>query len=196
MFIPLPQFRHFSDTGQARAMTLVIRTAVEPMALATAVRSALHEHDAEVPAAQVRDMVSVISTSVADRRLTMLLMGSFGALALTLAAVGVYGVMAYQVVQRTREMGVRLALGASPDAVLRLVVVQGMRLVAIGLAIGLVVAASSSGALTRMLFAVEPRDPVTLVAVPLVLAAVGLVACLVPARRATRVDPAIALRAE
>ena len=196
MFIPLPQFRHFSETGQARAMTLVIRTAVEPMALATAVRSVLHQHDAEVPAAQVRDMVSVLSTSVADRRLTTLLMGSFGALALMLAAVGVYGVMAYQVVQRTREMGVRLALGASPDAVLRLVVLQGMRLVVIGLTIGLVVAASSSGVLTRMLFAVDPRDPLTLVAVPLVLAVVGFFACLVPARRATRVDPSVALRAE
>ena len=196
MFFPLAQFRHFSATGQARAMTVVLRTAVEPMALAPAVRAALREQDAEVPAAQLRDMASVVSTSVADRRLTMLLMGAFGGLALLLAAVGVYGVMAYHVVQRTREMGVRLALGASPDSVLALVVGQGMRLVA-----------ARTGARRRHRGrgqrridpdAVRRRStrPDDAGGAPMVLAAVGLVACLVPARRATRVDPAVALRVE
>jgi putative ABC transport system permease protein len=196
MFFPLAQFKHFSPTSQARALTVVVRTAIDPLALAPALRAALREQDAEVAAAQLRDMASVVSTSVADRRLTMLLMGGFGALALLVAAVGVYGVMAYHVVQRTREMGVRLALGASPDDVRALVVGQGMRLVGAGLAIGVAGAIAFSGALTRMLFAVEPRDAATLVAAPLVLGAVALVACLLPARRATRVDPAIALRVE
>ena len=196
MFFPLAQFKHFSPTAQARALTIVVRTATEPMALAPALRAALREQDAEVPAAQLRDMVSVVSTSVADRRLTTLLMGGFGALALLVAAIGIYGVMAYHVVQRTREMGVRLALGASPDDVLALVVGQGMRLVGVGLAIGVAAAIAFSGLLTRMLFAVAPRDAATLVAAPLVLGLVALVACLVPARRATRVDPSIALRIE
>jgi putative ABC transport system permease protein len=196
MFFPLAQFRHFSPGSQARALTVVVRTAIDPMALAPALRAALREQDPEVPAAQLRDMASVVSASVADRRLTMLLMGGFGALALLVAAVGVYGVMAYHVVQRTREMGVRLALGASPDDVLALVVGQGMRLVAVGLAIGVAGAVAVSGALTQMLFAVEPRDTATMVAAPVVLGAVALAACLVPARRATRVDPAIALRIE
>ena len=196
MFFPLAQFKHFSPTAQARALTIVVRTATEPMALAPALRAALREQDAEAPAAQVRDMVSVVSTSVADRRLTTLLMGGFGALALLVAAIGIYGVMAYHVVQRTREMGVRLALGASPDDVLALVVGQGMRLVGVGLAIGVAAAIAFSGLLTRMLFAVAPRDAATLVAAPLVLGLVALVACLVPARRATRVDPSIALRIE
>ena len=196
MFFPLAQFRHFSPGSQARALTVVVRTAIEPMALAPALRAALREQDAEVPPAQQRDMTTVVSASVADRRLTMLLMGGFGALALLVAAVGVYGVMAYHVVQRTREMGVRLALGASPDDVLALVVGQGMRLVAIGLAIGVAAAIAFSGGLRQMLFAVGPRDTATLIAAPAALGAIALVACVIPARRATRVDPAIALRVE
>ena len=196
MFFPLPQFKHFSPTTQARALTLVVRTATEPMALAPALRAALREQDAEIAAAQLRDMESIVSSSVADRRLTTLLMGGFGGLALLVAAIGIYGVMAYHVVQRTREMGVRLALGASPDDVLALVVGQGMRLVVIGLAIGIGAAVAFGGVLTRMLFAVAPRDAATLVAAPLVLGVVALVACLVPARRATQVDPSIALRTE
>jgi putative ABC transport system permease protein len=196
MFFPLAQFKHFAPSAQARALTIVVRTATQPMALAATLRSVLREQDVEVPAAQPRDMVSVVSTSVANRRLTMLLMGGFGALALLVAAIGLYGVMAYHVVQRTREMGVRLALGASPDAVLALVVGQGMRLVAIGLAVGVAAAIAFNDVLAQMLFAVEPRDTATLVAAPLALAVVALVACLVPARRATRVDPSIALRTE
>jgi putative ABC transport system permease protein len=195
MFIPLDQFKHFS-VAQARSLTLVIRTTLDPLALAGPVRASLRAIDPEVPASQVRDMEEVVSRSVADRRLNTVLMGAFGALALALAAIGLYGVMAYQVLQRTREMGVRLALGASPDSVLRLVVSQGMRLVAAGLALGIAAAAALGGWMRTLLYEVPPSDGPTLAGVALLLMAVGGVACLMPARRATRVDPLVALRAE
>jgi putative ABC transport system permease protein len=196
MFIPLAQFKHFSPTGQARGMTIVVRTEADPIALVSSVRGALRTLDPEIPAARVRDMTSVVASSVADRRLNMVLMASFGGLALALAAIGVYGVMAYQVVKRTREMGVRLALGATPDRVRSLVVADGMRLVGIGLACGVVAALALGGLIQHLLFAVEPRDVPTLVGAAGVLAAAGFLACVIPAVRATRVDPMIALRAE
>ena len=166
------------------------------MQMVTAVRTALRAVDPEVPPAQIRDMQSVVTASVADRRLNMVLMGSFGVLALTLAAIGIYGVMAYQVVQRTREMGVRLALGATPDRVRALVVRDGMRLVAVGLAIGAAGALALSRFVSHLLFGVEARDLATLAASACLLAVVGFVASYIPARRATRVDPMLALRAE
>jgi ABC-type antimicrobial peptide transport system permease subunit len=126
----------------------------------------------------------------------MTLMASFGVLALILAAIGIYGVMAYQVVQRTRELGVRLALGASPESVRTLVVREGMRLVAVGLAIGAVAALLLGRFVSHLLFGIEPRDLFTLVAAIGVLAAVGFLATYLPALRATRVDPMIALRTD
>jgi putative ABC transport system permease protein len=196
MFIPLAQFKHFSATGQARGLTVVIRTDMDPIALVTPVRTALRGLDPEIPPARIRDMESVVATSVADRRLNMVLMASFGALALTLAAIGVYGVMAYQVVKRTREMGVRLALGASADAVRALVIADGMRLVGLGLACGLGLSLAAGGLIQHLLFATDARDVTTLTVAACVLAAAGFVACVIPARRATRVDPMMALRAE
>jgi ABC-type antimicrobial peptide transport system permease subunit len=194
MFVPLAQFKHFSETGQARGLTVVVRTDVDPIAIVPSVRAALRGLDPEIPPAQIRDMPSVVAASVADRRLNMMLMASFGALALTLAAVGVYGVMAYQVVRRTREMGLRLALGATPAGVRSLVVADGMQLVAAGIVCGLVAAIAGGGIVRHLLFGVEPHDIITLVAAVSALAAAGLAACVVPARRATRVDPSVALR--
>jgi putative ABC transport system permease protein len=196
MFIPLPQFRHFSETGQARALTVALRTDLEPSAIVPEVRAALRGLDPEIPVAQVRDMPAVVAASVADRRLNMVLMTSFGVLALALAAIGVYGVMAYQVAKRTREMGVRLALGATPEAVRSLVLAEGMRLVAVGVGVGLLVALAAARLLRGLLFGVEPHDAATLALAVAAIVAAAIVACIVPARRATRVDPCVALRLE
>ena len=194
LFIPLAQFKHFSDTGQARGLTVVLRTDVDPLALVPAVRAALRELDPEIPPAQIRDMPAVVATSVADQRLNMILMASFGALALALAAIGVYGVMAYQVVTRTREMGVRLALGATPQSVRALIVADGMTLVAIGVVCGLGASIAAGGVVRHLLFGVDPHDPMTLAAAVGAIVSAGFLACIVPARRATRVDPCVALR--
>jgi putative ABC transport system permease protein len=197
VFFPHRQFLHFSPGAQARAMTLAIKTpGAAPTSLTSAVRAELRGIDPEVAAADVRDMASVVSGSVADRRLQMVLVGAFGVLALVLAAVGLYGVMAFHVVQRTREMGVRLALGASRADVLRLVVSQGMRLVLIGLGIGTSAAFVLTRPMADLLYDVSPQDAAVFGLAPLLLAAVGLLACYIPARRATRVDPVVALRAE
>jgi predicted permease len=196
MFIPLAQFKHFSDAGQARGLSLVVRTDVDPTAIAPSIRAVLRGLDPEVPPAQIRDMPTVVATSVADRRLNMTLMAVFGVLALTLAAIGVYGVMAYQVEKRSREMGVRLALGATPEGVQALIVTDGMRLVGVGLAGGVVGAIVAAGVVRHLLFGVDPHDVATLAAAVVVVAAAGFVACVVPARRATHVDPSVALRLE
>jgi putative ABC transport system permease protein len=195
-YFPHAQFQHFSPNAQARSMVVALKTATDPALLTGAVSDIARQLDPEVPAAQVRDMNWIVATSVRDRRLNVLLIGAFGALALVLASVGLYGVMAFQVAQRTREMGVRLALGATRAGVLSMVVGQGMRLVAIGLILGGIAAAALSGSIGTLLFEVSPHDLSIFTAVPVVLLAAGLLACYIPARRATRVDPVIALRAD
>jgi putative ABC transport system permease protein len=141
-------------------------------------------------------MEQIISGSLAERRLTMLLLIIFASTALVLSAVGIYGVMAYAVSRRTHELGVRMALGASRRNVLRLVVREGMVLAAIGMALGLAAALALTRFMASLLYGVRPADPVTLVAVSLVLAGVALLACYLPASRATRIDPMVALRCE
>jgi putative ABC transport system permease protein len=196
MYIPDRQFLHFSAGVQARALSVVIKTEQDPTASVAAVRAAVRAIDPDVPAAQVRTMSTIVSASVADRRLNMLLIGAFGVLALALASIGLYGVMAYAVTQRTREMGVRLAIGASRASVLSLVVGNAMRLVTTGVAIGLVLSLVAMGSLARLLFEVGPGDASVYVLVPLILLLTAGLASYLPARRATRVDPLTALRAE
>ena len=152
--------------------------------------------DAQLPVARVRPMSEVVGTSIQQQNFNMLLLTIFGAIALVLAAIGIYGLMSYSVEQGTRDIGVRLALGADRGTILRMVVGRGMLLAGIGLAAGLAAAFAASRLLARMLYGVKPGDPATYALVAAVLGGIALVACYLPARRATRVDPIIALRAE
>jgi putative ABC transport system permease protein len=177
-------------------MAIVVRTTVDPMSLLPAVRREVRALDPTIPVAQPHSMKQVQSMVLTDRRLPMQLMSVFALVALVLAAVGVYGVMAYSVAARTREIGVRVALGAQPGQVFGMVLRQGMRAATLGLIAGLLGAAALGRVLTSLLYGVRPTDAATFGGVAAVLLAVVLTACLVPARRAVRVDPLEALRSE
>jgi putative ABC transport system permease protein len=177
-------------------MTLVLRTSVDPLSVVSAVRKQVNDLDKDMPLYGVRTMDDVLSAEVASQRFNAGALAGFAGLAALLAAVGIYGVMAYAVAQRTREIGVRMALGARPETVMGMVLKQGLGLALIGVVLGV----GASLALTRlmggMLFGVKASDPATFVLVAVGLTAVALGACWIPARRATRVDPVIALRYE
>jgi putative ABC transport system permease protein len=169
---------------------------MDPESLARAVRAVVQAVDPTQPITAVASMEQVIATSTAQRRLALLLFVSFAGVALVLAVAGIYGVLAGAVTERTREIGVRTALGATPRAMLVMVLLQGARLAAAGLFLGLIGALSLGRFLHSLLFGVGATDPATLGGVALLLAAVALAACLLPALRALRVDPIAALRAE
>jgi putative ABC transport system permease protein len=175
---------------------LVVRTAVDPLSLAAAVRSEVWAIDKEQPVSNISTMEQILYASVAQQRFNMLLFAIFAVVALVLAAVGIYGVISYSVTQRTHEIGVRMALGASSGDVMRLVVGQGFKLVSVGVAIGLAAAFVLTRFMQSMLFGVGATDPITFAAISAVLVAVAMLASYVPARRATKVDPMIALRYE
>jgi len=177
-------------------MSLVVRTASDPSSLVAAIRSQVLSVDKDQPVSDVMTMEQRVARSVASRRFVMLLLGSFSVLALGMAAVGIYGVMAYLVIQRTQEIGIRMALGAQKRDVLKLVVGKGMALALIGAAIGLVASLFLTRLMRSLLFEVTPTDGLTFVIVSVVLLTVALLACYIPARRATRVDPLVALRYE
>ena len=177
-------------------MSLVVRTAGKPASLVSAVTGAVREVDREQPVVDVATMEEILGNSFSQRRFTMLLLAAFAGLALLLAAIGIYGVLSYAVRRRVQEIGIRVALGAQQADVLRLVVGQGLRLTLAGLAIGVVIALGLTRLLTGMLFSVKPTDPLTFVAVAALLCSIALLACYLPARRATRVDPVVALRYE
>ncbi|MGH9311626.1 MAG: FtsX-like permease family protein, partial [Vicinamibacterales bacterium] len=174
-------------------MTFAIRTAAEPTSLTSAVRREIASIDPEMPFYTVRTIEELRDLSLTNRRTPMMLAVAFGAVALFLAAVGIYGVLAYQVTQRTREMGIRMALGSDAGGVFRLVIREGAWLVAAGFALGLAGAFALRTSITSQLYEVEPMDPLVVALVVGVLGTVGLIACAVPARRASRIDPLVAL---
>jgi putative ABC transport system permease protein len=182
--------------GVYRSMALVVRGSVDPQALVAVVKSAVQEIDHDVPVARVETMEKVVSTSVAEPRFTMLLLTIFAAVALTLAAVGIYGVMAYTVGQRRHEIGIRLALGAQGRDVLKMIVGQGMGTAAIGTGAGLGLAFALTRLMSGLLFEVSATDTMTFAVIALLPLAVALLASLLPARRALNVDPMVALRYE
>ena len=180
----------------ASYMYVTVRTAGDPESQVAAVTDAARSIDGNVTVYDVKTMEQRLSDSLARRRFAMLALGLFAVLAMVLAAVGIYGVMSYSVTQRTREIGIRMALGAPSRDVLKLVVGQGMLLAAVGVSIGLASAFAATRLMTSLLFGVSATDPVTFVIPGVVLAGVALLACYIPARRATRVDPMVALRCE
>jgi putative ABC transport system permease protein len=177
-------------------LTLVVRTQGDPSGLAASVRRAVREANADAPIFRIRTMTEVIAASVDSQSFTASLMAAFALSALFLSTIGLYGVVAYSVTQRTNEIGIRLALGAQVGDILGLILAYGMKLAALGVCIGLAAAFGLTRLLESLLFGVTTTDPFTFTAIPIVLIGVALLACWIPARRATKVDPMIALRRE
>jgi putative ABC transport system permease protein len=178
------------------SMTLLVRTSTKPLSQISSVTGAVHELDSQLPVSEPRELAQVVSQSSEQQRFVALLLGLFAGLALLLAAVGIFGVISYSVAQRTHEIGIRMALGAGRQDVLGMVLGEGLRLVLYGVLAGLAGAWALTRFLASLLYGVHPTDLFTFSLVPLVLSAVALLACYIPARRATKVDPMVALRHE
>jgi predicted permease len=176
--------------------TLVARTSVNPQSITASIKRVVHSVDSQVPVTDAQTLNELERTSVAAQRFAALLLGIFGALALVLAAVGIYGVISYSVAQRTHEIGIRMALGAQQNSVLLWVIKEGMTLVLGGVAAGVVAAAFATQLLANMLYGIRATDPLTFIGVSFVLAGVAFLACYIPAHRATKIDPVVALRYE
>ena len=183
----------YAQSPRSGAM-VYLRTAGDPLALAAAARRTIHEVGSDLPVYDVRTLASRVSDATAQARFSALLLTVFAAAALALAAIGIYGVISFAVAQRTREIGIRVALGADRAAVLRLIIGQGAAVAVTGLVVGLVAALAATRVLGALLFDVTPTDPLTMVTVVVLLAVAALVACWIPARRAARLQPAAALR--
>jgi len=179
-----------------RSMAVTVRTTADPASAAATLRSRVAEVDKELAVAKLQTMTTVLNSSVAPRRASMFLLAAFGTLAALLACIGIYGVLSYTVTQRAQAIGVRSALGASPGDVLRLVIGQGMKLTLTGVALGLGAAFGLTRLMASLLYSTSATDPLTFAAITILLALVALLACYFPARRATRVDPLVALRYE
>jgi putative ABC transport system permease protein len=177
-------------------LSWIIQTAVDPSSLSAAIQHEIQSVDSQLAASKIRTMDQVISESTARQNFNMLLLTIFAGLALLLAAIGIYGLMSYTVEQRTQELGIRMALGASRGDMLKLVVRQGMLLTGIGVVIGLAASFGLNRLLADLLFGVKATDPVTYAAVTVILISVALLATYIPARKATQIDPMIALRYE
>jgi len=192
MYLPISQ----ADDSNYLLRDWVVRANGDAMNIASSIRAAMREVDPNLPVSRLRSLEQVRSISVAPQRFNLSLFGLFAALALLLAAVGIYGVMAYSVAQRTREIGIRVALGAQRGEVVRLLLCQGVGYAALGVILGVAGAFALTRLMTSLLYGVQPADPLTFVCVTLLLGCVALLACYFPARRAMRVDPIVALRSE
>jgi putative ABC transport system permease protein len=193
MYLP---FRQANALLPIFTLSVVMRTANDPLAQTSAFRALVHDIDANQPVVKIRTMDDNLAASISQPRFRTLLLSIFAGIALLLAAVGIYGVMAYSVAQRTREIGIRMALGSAPGGIFRIVLGNALRLTAVGILAGLIAAFALSRYLATMLFQVQVFDPVTAGGVVVILAAVSLLASYLPARRATKVHPVIALRYE
>ena len=178
------------------SVNVAIRAAGDPAALTSALRAAVWALDPQLAVAQIRTMDQVISESTTSRRFNLFLLAGFAFLALVLSAIGIYGVIAYSVVRRVHEIGIRMALGASGGDVMRLVIGRGLLLLGIGMIIGIAGALAITRSLASFLYGIRPTDPLTFAGVVVILASVAFLASYIPARRATKVDPMIALRYE
>jgi putative ABC transport system permease protein len=185
-------FNQTPDNG----MTVLIKGASDPNLLISSVRGAIREIDPDQPIYSVRTMNEIRAESVAGERLNLTLLSLFAGIALVLAIVGIYGVMSYSVTQRTHEIGIRMAIGARPRDVFKMVLGQGMKLALLGVVIGLASAFALTRLMETMLFGVEPTDKLTFAAISIMLITVALLACYLPGRRATKVEPTISLRYE
>ena len=188
-YMPLAQ-NH--ETG----VVLLVRTKGDPASLASGVRSEIQSLDRNLPVPGIAPMTELLNTSLYPARAGAILVGAFGLLAMLLAAVGIYGVISFSVARRTREIGLRMALGAQQRDVLGLILREGMTLVCVGVVLGVLAAAAATRILASYLYDVSTLDAATFAAIPVALALVALLACYIPARRATRVDPMVALRHE
>jgi len=188
-FVPYAQDPWYS-------VTIIVRTLPKPESLISAVQHEIGALDSSVPLYRVRPYSEIVFLSVAANRFNMLLLGIFAGIAVLLAAIGIYGVISYAVAQRTREIGIRMALGAQRLDVLRLVVGQGVKLASAGILIGIAAAFGLTHLMASLLFGVGANDPVTFFGVAVVLVLIAVAACYIPARRAVRVDPMVALRYE
>jgi predicted permease len=192
----VPAFYWATTQRTPGQITMAVRTSTDPLGLVEAVRNEVKALDKDLPLAEVKTLATVAATAVAGQRFTLWLVGLFALTAVLLACIGIYSVLSYLVAQRTREIGVRMALGAQLGDVVKLVIRQGMTLVLVGVTLGAAAAAALTRLMKGLLFEVEATDPLTFALVAAMLAVVALIACYLPARRATKVDPMIALRYE
>ncbi len=197
LYFPLAQISPSITADWASfPMTLVVRSSSQPAGLVSAVAGAVHQVDPEIPIVDVLTMEDLISNSLSQQHMTMLLLAAFAGLALVLASVGIYSVLSYAVRRRLREIGIRMALGAQARDVLSMILGYGAKLAAIGVGIGALSAFGLTRLMTSQLFGITATDPVTFATVALLLVLIALAACYLPARRATKVDPMVALRYE
>jgi ABC-type antimicrobial peptide transport system permease subunit len=198
MYVPTAQVNDgvVALNNRIGAAQWVVRTKLQPFSLSADIQRELHEASGGLPVAHIRSMQQVVGESTARNDFNMTLLTIFAGVALLLAAIGVYGLMAYSVQQRTQEIGVRMALGAGPHQVRRMVVIQGMQLALVGIILGIVSSLALARLMKSMLYGVKSWDPVTIVVVTILLSSVTLLAAYLPAKRASRVDPMVALRYE